>query len=193
MTPSGRLAGFAIVLMTAFVVGCGSSAASAPSIPGGVTRAPTPEPTAGWLSYHSAANHITFKHPSNWVPLECGWVYVGTLSGQSSNVCPTDGAGGLFLAASDNGQTGGFSSISSNPQLYAHLKRTSVTVNGVVGMRVSADQITGQGGGSSQVEYKFTAAGRSFTFLAYTVWPGYQAGDLTAQFDHLVQSVIFGS
>ncbi len=84
-----------------------------------------------------------------------------------------------------------FGDISGSPSLYANAKRTTVTVDGVLGVRISANQTAGQGAGSSQVEYDFTAGGSRYTFLAYVKWPGYETGDITSQFDVLVSTVTF--
>ncbi|MDQ6847010.1 MAG: hypothetical protein M3019_05430 [Candidatus Dormibacteraeota bacterium] len=105
--------------------------------------------------------------------------------------CPTDGAGGVLLAGPGVTANQSFSDISGNPSLYANVMRTAVTVDGVSGFRISANQTAGQGAGSSQVEYDFTAAGTRYTFLAYVKWPGYETGDITSQFDLLVSTVTF--
>lgn len=105
--------------------------------------------------------------------------------------CPIDGSGGIILAASDNHQLGAFSTISSNLALFADVQRSSVTVDGLTGTRITADQIHGQGGGS-QIEYDFKSGSRTYTFYATVRWPGYQVGDITQQFDQLVQTVTFG-
>ena len=38
---------------------------------------PTPsasaDPTAGWTTYHSAPNRMSFKQPAAWAAFECGW------------------------------------------------------------------------------------------------------------------------
>jgi hypothetical protein len=197
-----RLAPAVLTILT--LAGCGAAATTLFASTPAATRTPsatatpaalptqTSDATAAWVNYHSASNHIAFRHPVIWVPQECGWVFLwGPVAGGDNNHCPTDGAGGIILAASDNGQQGSFSSISSNPQLYSNVQRSSVTVDGVTGTRIAADQSHGQGGGSSQVEYDFKSGSRSFTFLAYVKWSGYQPGDITKQFDQLVQTVMF--
>jgi hypothetical protein len=154
---------------------------------------PTADATAAWTTYHSAANHLTFKHPNSWIPQECGWVFMwGTMIGVDNAHCPIDGSGGIILAASDNHQQGAFSTISSNLALYAHVQRSSVTVDGLTGTRITADQILGVGGGSSQIEYDFKSEARTYTLYATVKWPGYQLGDITHQFDQLVETVTFG-
>lgn len=201
-TNVSRLAPAVLTLLT--LAGCGAatttSSASTSAATGTPSAAATPaatptqtsDATAGWAKYHSAANHITFRHPVTWVPQECGWVFLwGPVTDGDNNHCPTDGAGGIILAASDNGQQGSLSSISSNPQLYSNVQRSSVMVDEVTGTRIAADQSHGQGSGSSQVEYDFTSGPRSFTFLAYVKWAGYQPGHITQQFDQLVQTVMF--
>jgi|HubBroStandDraft_6_1064221.scaffolds.fasta_scaffold35232_4 hypothetical protein len=197
-----RLALAVLTILTLAGCGAATTTSSAPTPAATITPSAAATPVAiptqtsgappGWLTYHSAANHITFSHPITWIPQECGWVFLwGPVSGGENNYCPTDGAGGILLAASDNGQQGSFSSISSNPQLYSNVRRSSVTVDGVAGTRIAADQSQGLGGGSSQVEYDFKSGSRSFTFLAYVKWPGFQPGDITQQFDQLVQTVMF--
>jgi hypothetical protein len=111
--------------------------------------------------------------------------------GVDNSHCPIDGSGGIILAASDNHQQGAFSTISSNLALFDHVQRSSVTVDGLTGTRISADQIHGQGGGS-QVEYDFRSGSRTYTLYATVKWPGYQLGDITQQFDQLVETVTFG-
>lgn len=184
---------------TAGVSASASPSASAPPTATPVpTPVPTADPTAGWVSYHSAANHLTFKHPAALKPLECEWVLIQP--GVSPNTCPHgDGFCCVFLAASDNGQTGGFSLISDHPALYSNVLRTAVTVNGVKGTRTSGTQTEGQGSGSPQiahqVEYDFTTGGRTYNFLA-NVGPADSgvATDAIAPplFDQLVQTVTFG-
>jgi hypothetical protein len=116
----------------------------------------------------------------------------GPLIGADTTHCPIDGSGGLILAASDNHQQGVFSTISSNLALFDHVQRSSVTVDGLTGTRISADEVHGVGGGSSQIEYDFTAQSRTYTFWGTVKWPGYQPGDITRQFDQLVETVTFG-
>ena len=116
----------------------------------------------------------------------------GPIIGVDNAHCPTDGSGGIILAASDNHQQGMFSTISSNPALFDHVQRSSVTVDGLTGTRISADQVHGVGGGSTVIEYDFTARSRTYTFLGTVRWPGYQPGDVTRQFDQLVETVTFG-
>ncbi len=191
--------------------GCGMAAGSssssvasatptpAPSPTAGLptTAAPTPDPMAGWLTYHSAANHLSFRHPADWSPAECGWVFIQP--GSHSPTCPQgDGFCCVFLAASDNGQTGSFSLISTNRGLYSNVQQMPATVNGVTGVRLSGTQTQGQGSGSGQmapqIEYDFSTGGRTYHFLA-DVGPADSgtSGAVTAgQFDQLVQSVTFG-
>jgi hypothetical protein len=106
--------------------------------------------------------------------------------------CPVDGTGGIFMAASDNGQKGSFSSITKNQSSYSDVQITAVTVNGVKGVRTSGLQSSGMGSGTAQVEYDFTVGSRTYTFLAYVTVPSYSGYDITAQFDQLVQTVTFG-
>jgi hypothetical protein len=115
----------------------------------------------------------------------------GPMIGADNAHCPIDDSGGIILAASDNHQQAAFSTISSNLALYAHVQRSSVTVDGLRGTRITADQILGVGGGS-QIEYDFTSGSHSYTFYATVRWPGYQLGDITQQFDQLVETVTFG-
>jgi hypothetical protein len=123
---------------------------------------------------------------------DCGWVFIhANLSGTG---CPTDGAGGVLLAGPGVRPDQRFSAISSsNPSLYDHLTTSSVTVDGVVGSRIAATQVEGQGAGSSQVEYDFVRGSTRYVLLAYVKWPGYEVGDITPQFDELVSTVTFGN
>jgi hypothetical protein len=127
-------------------------------------------------------------------PLECGWVFIDPTNRAS---CPQgDGFCCVFIRSSDNGQTGAFSTISSNPALYAHgIQQTSVTVDGVTGTRLSGVQTEGQGGGP-QIEYDFTISGRTYDFFAYVGGSpsSLEAGAPSAVlFDQIVQTVTFTS
>jgi hypothetical protein len=127
-------------------------------------------------------------------PLECGWVYIAPNNPSS---CPLgDGFCCIFLSSSDNGQTGSESLISTNPSasLYAGgIQRTSVTVDGVTGTRLSGTQTFGMGVGP-QVEYDFTTGGRTYNFFAYA---GGQSDSLdpvapsAAVFDQIVRTATF--
>src|SRR5580692_3801831 len=124
MTPVMAIA----ALVIGFVAACGSSTTpsgttplatghAASATPNAALPAPTLDGTAGWLSYTSPANHLTFMHPPDMRPLECGWVFIDPTNPPS---CPQgDGFCCVFFRSSDNGQTGVFSSISSNPNLFA--------------------------------------------------------------------------
>ncbi len=144
------------------------------------------------MSYTSVANHLTFEHPADMKPLECGWAYIDPANPVS---CPQgDGLCCVFFRSSDDGVTEGFSDISTNPSLYAGgITRTSVTVDGVTGTRLSGTQTEGQGGGP-QVEYDFTTDGRAYNLFAYV---GGRPDSLIASapsagvFDQIVQTVVF--
>jgi hypothetical protein len=191
-----------------FVAACGSSTTPSGTTPSGTTPhatgpvasappnaappAPTLDGTAGWLSYTSPANHLTFMHPPDMRPLECGWVFIDPTNPPS---CPQgDGFCCVFFRSSDNGQTGAFSSISSNPNLFADgIQRTTVTVDGVMGTRLSGIQTEGQGGGP-QVEYDFTTMGRVYTLFAYVSGSRSSldaAAPSASLFDQIVQTVMF--
>ncbi len=151
----------------------------------------------GWVSYYGAINHLTFRHPAEWLPLECGWVFIQPDSQVAT--CPQgDGFCCVFLAASDNAPTGAFSLTSTNRRLYSAVTETAVTVNRVTGTRLSGVQTQGMGAGSGQmapqVEYDFTTGGRTYHFLANVGPPdsGRAGGVTAAQFDQLVQTVTFG-
>lgn len=138
-------------LLLGFVAACGttttsSSTATASSTAAVTSASPTasasavasatPDATAGWVSYTSSANHLTLRHPADLNPLECGWVWVDATTATS---CPQgDGLCCVFFRSSDNGQTGAFSLISTHTALYTGgITRTSVTVDGVIGTRLS--------------------------------------------------------
>jgi hypothetical protein len=155
---------------------------------------PTPSATAGWVSYTSTTNHLTFEHPAAMKPLECGWTYIDPANPGSCR--QGDGFCCVFFRSSDDGVTQGFSDISSNPTLYAGgITRSVVTVDGVTGTRLSGTQTEGQGGGP-QVEYDFTKDGRAYNLFAYV---GGQSDSLVASapsvgvFDQMVQTVVFTS
>jgi hypothetical protein len=155
----------------------------------------TPNPTAGWPVYHSAANRMSFKHPPGWRAFECGWVYIPANITIPGSGCPTEGAGGIILAGPGFVPSNqAFTDISNSPGAFANVKRTATKVDGIPGVRISGYEKNGVGvvgGGSSQVEYDMTVGATRYTFLAYVRWPGYAAGDITAQFDELVSTVTF--
>src|ERR1035441_1978177 len=196
------LQGARILLVVSLVCGCGAAATPAVATTGtsssSVSPLPVPspvpsstlDPTAGWSRYHSTPNRLGFEYPAGWKVFECGWVFIpANLPGTG---CPTDGAGGVVLAGSGVQPNQSFSDISTNPGLYSHVTSTSVTVDAVPGSRISAIQVTGMGEGSSQVEYDFATGATRYVFLAYVMWPGYEIGNITAQFDELVSTVTFG-
>lgn len=196
-----------ILLIASLVCGCGAvaapgvtstptsspkpSASGTPQATSSPFSSPTPNPAAGWSHYYSTPNRIGFNHPTAWKVFECGWVFIPANSSIAG--CPIDGAGGILLAGPGVGPNDKFSTISgSNPGLYDHVTTSPVTVDGVVGSRLAATQIEGVRVGSSQVEYDFVSDGTRYVFLAYAKWPGYETGDITAQFDELVSTVTFG-
>jgi len=181
------------------ITGCALAYGSTQTIPTLVpalkpvaSASPTRDPTAGWVSYTSAVNHLTFRHPADMQPLECGWVFIDPANPTS---CPQgDGLCCVFLRSSDNGQTGAFSLISTNPNLYpGGIQRDSVVVDGVTGARLYGIQTSGQGGGP-QVEYDFATHGRTYNFFADVGGhpDSLEAGaPSTNLFDQIVQTVIF--
>jgi hypothetical protein len=189
----------AATLLIGFVAACGttttsssSTAAVSSSPTSSAAASSTPDATAGWVTYTSPANHLTFKHPADMKPLECGWVFIDPTNPTS---CPQgDGFCCVFLASSDNGQTGAFSLISDHRSLFSGIQQTSSTVNGVTGTRLSGTQTTGQGGGP-QVEYDFTTKGRTYNFLAIVSGPGalVSSAPSASLFDQIVQTVTFTS
>jgi hypothetical protein len=152
---------------------------------------PTPSGPAGWVSYTSTANHLTFEHPAEMNPLECGWVWVDATTATS---CPQgDGLCCVFFRSSDDGVTGGFSDISTNPGLYTGgITRSVVTVDGVTGTRLSGIQTVGQGGGP-QIEYDFTTDGRAYSLFAYVAGPDslIVGAPSASVVDQMVQTVVF--
>lgn len=201
--------GAPVLLVALFLGGCTSVAApsrsltpTASTVPvssvsppttSSPTPAQTPNPTEDWNRYYSAPNRLGFTYPTGWTPLECGWVFIEANTIGAPAQCPIDGAGGILLAGPGVRADENFSTISSsNPGLYGPVTKRSVTVDGVVGFRLAATQVHGQGAGSSQVEYDFVSGTTRYVFLAYVQWPGYEVGDITTQFDELVATVAFG-
>ena len=193
------------VLLLSMTAACGAAKASSttptpsptapasPSPSAASAVAPfTPVATAGWVSYASAVNHVTFRHPADMKPLECGWVYIAPNNPTS---CPLgDGFCCIFFRSSDNGETGTMSLISTNLSLYTGgVQRTSVTVDGVTGTRLSGTQTFGMGVGP-QVEYDFKTGGRTYNLFAYA---GGQSDSLdpvapsAAVFDQIVRTATF--
>ena len=206
-TKTGIIA--AAVLLLGFVAACGTTTTNSPTptapptaaastatpaVSASAVASSTPDATAGWVSYTSPANHLTFRHPADMKPLECEWAFIDPANPTS---CPQgDGFCCIFFRSSDNGQTGGFSLISTSPGLYTGgVQQTSVTVDGVSGTRLSGIQTIGQGGGP-QVEYDFTTKGRTYNLFAYV---GGSPSSLEASaptaglFDQIVQTVTFTS
>jgi hypothetical protein len=194
-------------LLLGFVAACGGTtaatstptasavgASASPTETASAVAPSTPDMTAGWVSYTSPANHLTFQHPPDMQPLECGWAFIDPTNPSS---CPQgDGQCCVFLRSSDNGETGAMSLISDHTNLYpGGIERNSVTVDGVTGTRLSGIQTIGQGGGP-QVEYDFTTNGRTYNFFAYvggsptSLEPGAPSPSL---FDQIVQTVVFTS
>jgi hypothetical protein len=197
---TGIVAG-ALVLL-GFVAACGTATTSSSAPTATISSnsptatasalASTPDATTGWVSYTSTANHLKFKHPADMKPLECGWVFIDP---SNPAYCPQgDGFCCMFLRSSDNGQAGGFSLISDHRDLFSDVQQTSVTVDGIAGTRLSGTQTEGQGGGP-QVEYDFTANGRTYNFLAIVSGPGalVASAPSASVFDQIVQTAVFTS
>ena len=78
---------------------------------------PTPEPPAGWVSYHSTVNQLTFFHPAAWQPVECNGV---TAIDNATPTCtPGEGPAATLTVFADQGlmnDTGGWpaSTVSVN-------------------------------------------------------------------------------
>jgi hypothetical protein len=115
------------VFLLGFVAACDptptssatSTASSTPSA--SPASSSTPDPTAGWVSYRSTTNHLTFRHPAVWQPVECNGVTA--VDNATATCTPGEGPAATLTIFTDQGQTnytGGWS-------------RSAVSVNGQAG------------------------------------------------------------
>jgi hypothetical protein len=159
----------------------------------------TPRPSAtssipaGWTPYTSATQHVAFDLPPPWTVIcdsstGASWLLVD--AGGLYGSCPQgDGQVGIFVeSVAGTGPPAALSLISTNRTLYANVQTSSVTVNGVSGMRLSGDQTQGQGSGTSQVEYDVATAGRTWYVLAVVGGVGGTKTATPAQVDQFVQT-----
>jgi hypothetical protein len=82
---------------------------------------PTSDPTAGWVSYHSTVNHLAFRHPPSWQPVECNGVTA--VDNTSATCTPGEGPAANLTIFTDQGQRNYTGAWAATP----------VSVNGVVG------------------------------------------------------------
>jgi hypothetical protein len=95
------------------------SASATPAL--SAASSPTPEPPAGWVSYHSTVSGLAFFHPPDWQPVECNGV---TAIDNVTPICaPGEGPPATLSVFTDQGRmnyTGAWS-------------ESTVSVNGVAG------------------------------------------------------------
>ena len=135
------MAGYVAIPVVGCLAACGTAPGSAPSPATSATPAPTFTPTAS-------------PSPSPTPSIPAGWAAY-TRATQKVAL-------GLPGAAPPLGIT----LISTNPSLYGSVQTTTINVNGVTGMRVAGDQTSGQGSGTSQLEYDLETGGRTYYVLA---------------------------
>lgn len=67
-----------------------------------VASSPTPEPPAGWVSYHSTVSQLTFLHPPAWQPVECNGVTA--VDNPTPTCAPGEGRPATLTIFTDLGQ-----------------------------------------------------------------------------------------
>ena len=200
--PFNRLSATTAAAASLLLAACGGVAASPPASSASATASPvstlsaspTSSAPAGWVPYSSTTYHVAFYHPAGW-SVVCdqptgNWLLIDTAARYTD--CPQgDGMLGIFIASVAAGaQPNGLGLISTNPSLYSNVTRSMVTIDGVSGTRITGDQTTGQGSGTSQIEYDLTTGGRSYSFLALVSVPGAVTAT-PSQFDQFMQTVSF--
>jgi hypothetical protein len=85
------------------------------------TPSSTPDSTAGWVSYHSEVNHLSFRHPAPRQPVECNGVTA--VDNTSATCTPGGGPAATLIIFTDQGQTNYTGAWAASP----------VSVNGVAG------------------------------------------------------------
>jgi hypothetical protein len=111
----------AAVLLLGAVAACGTTTTSSATPVVSPAPSSTPDPTAGWVSYHSMANHLSFRHPTTWQPVECNGVTA--VDNPSATCTPGEGAAATLTIFTDQGQTNYSGAWAESP----------VSVNGIAG------------------------------------------------------------
>ncbi len=152
------------------------------------------DPTADWTAYSSKSGVYSLKYPKSWVtatnPELCseGTLLLGANS-KSVGKCASEGFGQISVTSS----AGDYSSTSTFSGGYASVTKSSVTVDGVLGVKesgVASGQDAALGSladGVKVVEYTFYTKGRTYN-VTYTQDPTYP--DVLSDFDLMVTKTL---
>jgi hypothetical protein len=153
----------------------------------------TPDPTEGWLSFHSTAGKLSFLYDPIWKPVQC----------------PADDSPLIVLGRNICGQIEPSFEIDSVPSAQAppapELRcettqppavSSSVTVDGVTGIREYIDLTKAAYGNCRYpimhaLAYLFYTAGRAYT-LMYLYIPS-EGADQTSNVDRMIQTLTFSA
>jgi hypothetical protein len=173
-----------------------ANATESPSILATATPSPipaTPDPTKGWLSFHSTAGKLSFHYDPTWKPVQC----------------PPSDSPLIVLGQNVCGQIEPTFEIDSVPAQQAPLaadlrcdpsqppaSSSSVTVDGVTGTREYVDYTTRAYDNcrhpiTHALAYTFYTAGRAYTIMYLNV-PS-EGPDQTANVDRMVQTLTFSA
>lgn len=206
-----------IAAAVALLTGCGSTASTAtPRVDGGspsptatpspsataalTTTTPTAGPTAGWVAVHNVSGRFTLYRPADLQAVSCDpgsatgltadLVWVGPIV--PSGVCRT--YEGWQAAMVFQSQEAGSSGSAVPPAgCGGPSSSEDVTVDGVAGTRTvtgpTTDSVCMGPTGQVDVTYRFSTGGRAYLFDFHR---SPSDPDLTAVFDEIVRSVVFG-
>jgi hypothetical protein len=162
--------------------------APASQSPTAATTSALTDPTSGWVSYTSVANHFTVKHPASWNLVDCstkaGGMNSSVALGPPLNACNPDIVGRVMLSSSAPAPAS-FVARSNETKV----QHTDVVVDGIHGRRTSA-VAAGQYQGKI-VYYEFIAHSRYYYFAFYANMGPSSTGLTSDDFDQLVQTVTF--
>jgi len=169
-----------------------SAAASATPRASGAPSS-TPDATAGWARYSDVTDQFSLRYPPAWLQRTCVVdVHTSLFLAPSSpalGVCNSGFGGQMYVGAATGDQRTVFALTG-----YPDLVNTTVTVNGVTGMRqsatVSAATDMGPAVGTRLVKYLFFTHGRTYQ-CNYTQGPsGPTSTNLVADFDLMVTGTL---
>jgi hypothetical protein len=210
MTDSARrLARAAMLLLPLGIVACSPSLTSdapSPSATANATASPstlatatpspipaTPDPTKGWLTFHSTAGELSFRYDPAWKPVQCP-PSDSPLIVLGQNVCgqiePT-----FEVDSVASHQAPPAADLRCDPS-QPPAPSSSVSVDGVTGTREYVDYTTSAYDNcrhpiTRALAYTFYTAGRVYTIMYLYVPSG--GADQTTDVDRMVQTLTFSA